>query len=289
MHLTKIFIGLLWAVLLSAVTVFAGEEITTSKKYSPSDEYRNTELYDFDLEVETDGKKVTLQWEEFDEDNFMWYKFVFSTKDSDPVYPNHDSYYISDDAYTDEYEAWMKPGAYYVRLCAITQDDDSRGRYCSRVKKVEIKEHTTITACTKEYAPVCGKKYTGSWWWYATYDNKCYLKRVGAIYVSSGECKNEDEDDYDDGYEDEDEYDISDETKRKVQNILDNFIAKLERKWYSDDKIVDTLEVVIDRLEKLQDQQKYRELIGYMIDVIEDIIDEYEDDFDAIEDIFSDF
>jgi len=113
--------------------------VSAGDEWTRSDEYRAVQSWDFDLEIESEGWKIELEWESFPEDRgFMWYKFAYSKTNSNPVYPDDTNNFLWDDVDMDEAEIWLKQGSYYVRLCAITQDENSRGRYCSDVQKVEV-------------------------------------------------------------------------------------------------------------------------------------------------------
>ena len=130
-------------------------------------------------------------------------------------------------------------------------------------------------ACTREYVPVCGKKNGEK----HTFSNKCMMQAENAMYLYSGKCEQE--------VEEEDE--ISYQMSLKIKKLLKEFIAKLEERGYSDEKIVATIDAVMERLKELGKQDKYRAIVNYMIDILQEYREEYEDDFGILEDIFSDY
>jgi hypothetical protein len=249
-------------------SVFAGDD------YYSEPEYQALNEYDFDLEIETNGKKVELEWNEFESDERLkWWKFVFSQSDSTPMYPDNDAQYLGDNVNLTEKVVWMKPGNYYVRLCAITQE---MGRHCSRVQKVEISEYEK-----EEYN---NKDYYGN-------DEKPKEDYKKDYYEKKKEVKNE-------NYEKKKEVkeynrpnsvSLSDEMKEKVEEAVEWFIKRLEDKGYDDDEMSDTINAVIKKLEVLKKQSKYTALASYMIEILREESQEYNDDFGDLEDLLNEF
>ena len=163
---------------------------------------------------------------------------------------------------------------------------------------------------------------------YRTFSNKCTLKAANAIYKYTGKCKNDDDrpddvnvcPDYSlqqlncaDGevewYRDDrgckkpkcsnngelqPYHGISANLKAKADKTIESFIKKLERKGMRDDQIIQTIDKVIAKLNKLH--QKYHAknsrlemLIEYMMMILEKKKEQYEDDFSDIDDIFKEF
>ena len=87
----------------------------------------------------------------------------------------------------------------------------------------------------------------------------------------------------------DDDYGLSDEVKEKIHEIVERFIDRMEDRGYSDEKIKDTIDEIIDRLEELKQKQKYRNIVKYMIDLLEEVKLHYDDDFSIFDDIFWDY
>jgi len=222
--------------------------------------YSDVQSYDFGLSVESEGGQVEVEWDEFEWDNFKWYKFVYSKTDSSPSYPENDAQYFGDDAEKDEAKLWLSEGTYYVRLCAITHDND---RYCSSVERVSVEK--------KEYYKE-EKDYDDK----DEYEKKQAVKK--AILKKAVDSKKTVK-----------SSGLSDTMKTRVDTALERFMERLEGKWYSDEKVVETLDKVIDRLEWFKAKEKYEALAGYMIEVLEEYKEEYSDSFGDLEDILEDF
>ena len=254
---TKILASLLVLGLLSP-SVFAGDE------YYNEPEYQTLSEYDFDLDIEVDGKRVELEWNELNiDEELKWWKFVFSKSDSTPLYPENDSKYLGDDPEMTEKAVWLDAGTYYVRLCAITHE---MGRYCSEVEKIEVATQE------KDYK----KEYE-----YKKYEKDEYKKDY---YEKKEEVK-----DYKKDYTKTNYSNLSEELKEKIEDVVDRFIDRLEDKGLDDDEMMETLDAVIDRLSELKSQPKYKALVTYMIALLEEEKQEYDNSFSELEDILDDF
>ena len=83
---------------------------------------------------------------------------------------------------------------------------------------------------------------------------------------------------------------LPDDIKSRIDTVIGNFIKKLEAKWYSDEKILNAIQLITVRLELLrQESPKYWDLIDYVIYVLRTYADDYEDDFSIIEKIFKNY
>jgi len=222
-------------------------------------EFSEVQSYDFDLSVESEDGQVEIEWEEFEWDDFKWYKFVYSKTDKTPVYPEDKSQYFGDDAERDEAKIWLDAGSYYVRLCAITHDND---RYCSAVKRLVVEK--------KEYYKE-EKDYDDK----DEYEKKQAVKKAILKKAATKKAVKKGA--------------LSDTMKTRVDTALERFIERLEGKGYSNEKMVETLDKVIDRLEWFKAKEKYQALAEYMIEVLEEYKSEYSDDFWDLEDILNDF
>lgn len=274
----KIFLSIFLFLGLCFTGVFAESEVHESP-------YKEVEHYNFDLKTEIDGSKVKITWNTFvSDEKLKWFKFVYSTKTSSPVYPDHTTSYVGNDASQTSYTQGLKEGNYYVRLCAITEDN---GRYCSKVHKVaiekkEYEEEKHNMFCTKEYVPVCGKQGEHK----KTYGNKCTLKAAGANYLYSGKC------DYTEEKKEETikkPSSLSSAMKGKINTMLKKFTTKLEAKDYSDEKIVSVVDTIIKKLHSLENQEKYKAIVAYMIEYLNKYKSQYENTLGELEDIFTDF
>lgn len=343
------------AILLACMLSFS---IANAQTVAPNDwddtpEYREVQYFDhnFEVEIEKLNGTVYASWNDFpDGEGFLWYKLLYSTTVSEPVYPNQWAVFVGTARGQTEAKFRLKSSeTHYLRLCVVTKEDDGvKGRYCSKVEKIHLddedreddedrsvactREYVPVcgsrngkqytfsnkctlkaeearylysgkckvvededdevrpVACTKEYAPVCGKKNGDK----QTFWNKCMMKAENASYLYSGRCawNNDTTHDDDDKYDEDDnsnDYGLSDQMQDKIDDLLENFIKKLESKDYSDAKIVSTIDQIIVKLKRLKNTPKYKALVSYMIDVLQEYKEEYEDDFGIIKDIFSDY
>jgi len=238
-------------------------------------EYSDVQSYDFDLSVEADGGQVEVEWDEFEWDNFKWYKFVYSTTDSNPVYPEDTSQYFWDDAERDEADVWLDAGSYYVRLCAITHDND---RYCSEVKKLVV-EKWEYKKYDKDYDDDKDEEYEKK-----QAIKKAILKKEAEKKVAQKPIKN-----IATNKAVEKRSNLSTNMKNRIDTALERFVERLEEKGYDDEKMVDTLKAVIGRLDKFKAQERYTLIVEYMVEVLEEYIEKYDDSFWDLEDILNDF
>ena len=96
---------------------------------------------DFEVTLGDDNKTVTASWDDFpSERGFLWYKLMYSTTNSAPVYPELGAVYVGTNRTDVETMFKLKYGKnHYIRLCVITEEENyQKGRYCSDVKKIEL-------------------------------------------------------------------------------------------------------------------------------------------------------
>lgn len=279
--------------LLSLWSVFAGDDHSAP-------EYSAVQGYDFDLEIENDGGKVTFEWEKFSRDEkIKWWKLVYSQNSEDISYPENDARYLGNAQDKTSATQWFDAGMYYFRLCAITEQNN---RYCSEVEKFSFeqetkkydskKEHAKEYAkvknnaiCTREYAPVCGKTSYSK----KTYSNKCVMESQGASFVSDGKCEmteREKKMHEKKGMMQKRKSMLSEKVQDKIDELLENFLERLEDKGYSNEKMLSSINTVIERLKKLESNKKYTMIVRYMIEVLEEEKTEYNTNLDSIEKVF---
>lgn len=286
----KYFLGALLATMLVMGNVFAGEG-------HKAPQYNPVQSYDFGLEMDRDGGKVKFSWDEFTKnENIKWWKLVHSKTSSNISYPENSSRYLGDSQSMTESVQWFDAGKYYVRLCAVTH---SNNRYCGEVKtlsfteeakKVEqkkkhVKEYKKVNnnaVCTREYAPVCGKTSYGM----KTYSNKCVMKSQGASYVSMGKCEMRERKTEKKEMKKTSKAVLSDRVKDRIDELLENFLERLEDKGYSNEKMLSSINTVVERLKKLESNKKYTMIVKYMIEVLEEEKTQYDSGLDGIEKVF---
>ncbi|NDK09300.1 hypothetical protein GW846_00800 [Candidatus Gracilibacteria bacterium] len=270
--------SLLAIVLLSLVSfsyTFAGEEAITGENKSKSMEDREVIMYDFDLEVEIENGKAVATWDDFPANKgFEWYKLVYSTSNTNPVYPHDKTVFIGERLQlTNTFKLDSSSNNHYVRLCAVILNDDySKDRYCGETqhlitsesdfhteeinkdhsKKVEVKKTETKTEAKKEIK----KEYKS--------ENKSDTK----MKVSSN---------------------LNTALKTRINVLLENFIDRLEARGDSDEKIAATIDLVIERLEKLSGNVTYNKIVDYMILALTELKEEYSNSLGDIESVFDGF
>jgi hypothetical protein len=77
--------------------------------------------------------------------------------------------------------------------------------------------------------------------------------------------------------------------RTKVNELLENFILRLEEKEYSDEQIAVSIDLVVKRLEILAKQVKYKNIAGYMIQELKSMQEKYSDLLNEFESIFDGF
>lgn len=246
----------------------AGDEYEKYEKTEPTKmEDREVIYYDHDLELELEDGKVEAEWDEFTKDGFDWYKLVYSTTNSNPVYGEDKVIFIgSIDQRETSFKLQSGSDTHYVRLCAVVLNDDySKDRYCGKtqtltweyVNQYEKEEKEGYKKDNTEgndarYAPE-EKKYTES-----TKETKSSTKKVT----------------------------ISSAMQVKIDTVIDEFIEKLVAKWYSDAQVTLAIDTVISRLEAFKNKAGYKYIVQYMVIVLEEYREEYSNPLEDLESIF---
>jgi hypothetical protein len=96
----KSFFAIMLLLCVSISYTYAGEEYEKDEnKQSTKMEDREVIYYDHDLELELEASNGTVyaEWDEFNLDepkDFEWYKLVYSTSKTNPVYPDDEAVFI---------------------------------------------------------------------------------------------------------------------------------------------------------------------------------------------------
>lgn len=275
------------------------------KKYDKKEptkmEDREVIYWNHGLELKLENWEVIASWNEFPSNAwFDWFKLVYSTSNSQPVYPNDKTVFVGSRMQTETSFKLDDGWEHFIRLCVVVLNDDySKDRYCGDVqtfekeyiadeekkyneeKKVEKKyyeKEREMKVCTMEYAPVCGKK-DGK---YKMYSNNCMREAADAYKVEEKYCTGENE------YEEKTEstFGLSLTLRLKINEVLEDFIERLEDKNYSDEKISDSIDIVLERLEALAKKSKYKNIAGYMMQELTAMQEKYSDPLWEFESIF---
>ena len=252
----KVFIGLMLLLSVSFSYTHAGDEYYEKNSSPKKMEEREVIAYDFDLELELENGVVEAEWDDFEEQGFEWYKLVYSTTNSKPVYPVDKTVFVGSKDQTDA-SFKLKRGYenHYIRICAITLNDDySKDRYCGAVQTLEwdgeYKEYEEKKEYKKDYKKVEKKEIV--------------KQKAKVTELSSG-------------------------MKDRVDDIIEGFIARMENNDFSDEKIVSTIDIILIKLKKYERQPKYKALASYMREVLQEYKDKYDNPFEDLEKIFNEF
>lgn len=248
--------GMLW--LLSFGTV-AGEY---DENYEKTPEYRSVEMFEGSFEVKLDEETSTLHtsWDSFDGEWFLWYKLLYSTTQSQPVYPDQSAIFVGTDISQNSNSFDLKYGKnHYLRLCVVTSEENyQKWRYCSEVKKIQASVSTNKTEqkYTKKISPV--KKTTQA----ISLKKDTQIKKVQ----------------------------LNEQTTQKLEAVLSSFFQKLEDEWYSDEQKNMIIDRAVTRLDELkQKKPRYEAIVAYMKSSLETYQSNLNNDIWDIESIFEDF
>lgn len=269
----KIVAFMMLVAMLSPLSAFAGEEGSYEKTEAPkSMEDREVIYHDFDLELELEDGVVSADWDEFDIDGFDWFKLVYSQSETNPVYPTAYTMFIGSKDQT-EAEFRLKSGGmkHYVRLCAVVLNDDySKDRYCGATQLIE---GDAVDQYKEEYKE---KKEEYKEEKKEEYKKEEYKKDVKTVATKQKDI------------EEAKKMYLPKSIKTRIDNLLENFITGLGDKGYSDTKIVETIDIVLERLEAYEGNDKYAAIVGYMKRVLEEYRTEFNSGLGDLDGIFSD-
>jgi ferritin-like metal-binding protein YciE len=74
--------------------------------------------------------------------------------------------------------------------------------------------------------------------------------------------------------------------KMRIDSVIENFVGKLEDKWYSEAQMTSAINTVISRLWEFKNKAGYKYIVHYMIEVLEEYRDEYSNPLEDLESIF---
>ncbi len=256
----KIVSFLLLLGMFSSIGVYAGDEYYEKSDAPKEMEDREVIYYDFDLELELENGVVEAEWDEFEGEWFDWYKLVYSTSNSKPVYPYDKTVFVGNENQTESSFKLQRGETYhYVRICAITLNDDySKDRYCGEVQKLEWDGEYEKEEYKKEYS-----------------EKKSYNKTEKKEYVKNKVAQKKAV-----------VKELSSAMKLRVDEMIAMFMERMENADFSDAKIVSTIDTVLVRLKKYERQTKYKALASYMREVLMEYRDEYDNPLDELEWIF---
>jgi hypothetical protein len=244
----KTFFAMMLLLCVSFSYTYAGEEYSKDEYKEPTKmEDREVIYYNHGLELELEDGMVEAEWDEFTKDGFDWYKLVYSTTNSNPVYGEDKVIFIgSIDQRETTFKLEQGSSTHYVRLCAVVLNDDySKDRYCGKTQTL-----------TGEYVE--------------QYEKEEYKK----------------EDKYVEDKKEVKQTGLSDSMKDKIEEVIGAFVEKIAAKGYTDDQMTATINVVISRLEEFKNKTGYSDIVKYMTQVLEQYRDEYSNPLEDLESIF---
>ncbi|MCP4524227.1 MAG: hypothetical protein GY828_08465 [Candidatus Gracilibacteria bacterium] len=247
----KIILGLC-ATLLLIPNVSAGEGHYVDPGYG-------TPIIDDSLNFTAtrDGYEVTLEWDEYSEDDFKYYKIMRSETHKSPVYPDQGAIGVYDDQEKTTFGLHDRASfPVHYRVCVIT---DSKGRVCSEVVALEGAEKMDYEK--KEHYKE--KK---------EYIKKDYTKKV-VQYKKKAH--------------------LDSKLQKRADTLVKKLVDRLEKKYGTDtESKTERLNTIISKLETLEAKtksEKTKALVSYILEALKvavaDMteIDDVENIFDLLE------
>lgn len=256
----KYIVSILLLMSMSLSSLYAGEWHETD---SP---YRDVEKLEWEFKVVlNDDKTITASWDDFpDNEGFLWYKLMYSTSNSAPVYPDQGAVFVGTKRTDIENTFKLKYGKkHYIRLCVVTEEEDyKKWRYCSDVKKLEVDNIGSVKKYTAKKTTVI-KDYKEQ----KEVDKEAYKEKAQVKKLE-----------------------LSSQLKERIDAMLEKFMNRLESKGYSDDKKLEAIDRIISKLETLKEKnERYIRIVDYMMEVLQEYRSEIDDGLWEIESLFEDF
>lgn len=200
------------------------------------------------LEHDINGNEVKFSWTKAEDEQFRYYKLVYSYDNDELIYPDdghlHYSDKTSENYKTTEYKQW------YWRVCAVFRGfyeeyEKEQYRKCSNVIYLDAKEKTYEEK--KDYNE---------------YEPKKIVQKH--TYVE-----------------------LSDTKKKKLDIILVKFSKNLESSNYDNTKIIEKIDWIIESLVNISyKKQSLQPITSYLIKKLNDIKEKFDDPISEIEWLF---
>ena len=226
--------------ILSISSVVAYED----SNYEKSNKYYYIPNYTPDLSYKIYWNYIYFNWDKAKNEQFKYYKFVYSETNMNPVYPDDKTLFIGVSASNNSYKA--KKLNWYYSICHVhkwyyEQFEKEKYRVCS--KWIKISWLTNSTYEKKEY-----KK---------TEYEKTKYKKINSNTTS-----------------------ISTEHKKKLNVLVNSFKSKLDKKYSEENnsKKVIIIDSVIKKLYSLKSKkQKYSSIVNYLLIQLKELKEDYEE------------
>lgn len=190
--------------------------------------------------------KTKFEWTKAQDQDFSYYKLVYSQTNSSPKYPEDWYVFVGSDINSNS--SYQESKNWYWRVCTIykwfyANNNDDKYRKCSNVIKVE---NTTSSDQTIKKPQIEQKKY----------NIKTYNKQPN---------------------------NLSESIKTKLDTIVTNFKNKLDTKLSTNEEKLKTINSVLEKLrEKSKNSPK---IYMYVISKIEEIKSTFQEDTSEVESI----
>jgi hypothetical protein len=221
--------------------------------------------YTPELNHKIDWNYVYFNWDKAENEQFRYYKFVYSEKNLNPVYPDNKTFFIWDNVSKNSYKA--KKLNWYYSICHVYKwfyEESEKTKYKACSKWIKISWAIDYKSEKKEYNKSEKKEY-----------NKSEKKEYN---------KNEDKN------ENYNTSSVNTEIKKKLNVFVNSFKIKLDKKYSEENnsKKVIIIDSVIKNLYSLKSKkQKYSSIVDYLIIQLKELKEDYDEDpISEIENIF---